>query len=352
MEFWPYNYTPNNQAGIPNANSGTFDFGDQFDKGGNYGSMQIHNYGASQTVMAFNNWNNGGGDIGIGNQVGGSGQPDWTFANNAGNYTVKDLQVVVGGAAQPTAPYAPANITANDPSLASYHVVYQMSVPNSSNFNTNITQQPIYTANYSGAPNLAPSGIHNVAYYVDLHNSVTSQDQWVSVSFAANSLGTNDPSKFGLPTLQTQELYNNALNHLHVASNVAGVPTGDNLAGGVAQFWPSDYASNPSTGVFDYGSTGGNNTVPGYGRMEISAGTTTLFALNNWGSDGGAIDLGIGNNPSGNPDWTFAHNAGDYSVKDIYVLAQNVPEPSTWLLSAFGLAGLLGVARRRRAAVS
>ena len=97
IEFWPSNYGTGNDNGIPGANPNTYDFGD----GGastatGYGSMQIHNYGAGQTLFAFNRWGgaNGNVDIGIGNQIGGSGHPDWTFAVNAGNYVVKHMYVL------------------------------------------------------------------------------------------------------------------------------------------------------------------------------------------------------------------------------------------------------------------
>lgn len=97
IEFWHFNYGTNNAAGVPGANEDTYDFGDRSDNGDNYGSMQIHNYGAGQSVLDYNNW--GGnwnyGDLGLGSQVGGSGHPDWTFAWNAGNYTVKNLEVLV-----------------------------------------------------------------------------------------------------------------------------------------------------------------------------------------------------------------------------------------------------------------
>ena len=33
-------------------------------------------------------------------------------------------------------------------------------------------------------------------------------------------------------------------------------------------------------------------------------------------------DLGIGNQPTGNPDWTFAGNAGSYQVKRLRVLVR------------------------------
>jgi hypothetical protein len=94
IEFWQFDYSRNNSAGIPGATN-SYDFGDSPDGAGMYGSMQIHNYGAQQTVMAYNNWGRGGSnaDIGLGNYA--SGHPDWTFAYNAAGYTIKNLEVLV-----------------------------------------------------------------------------------------------------------------------------------------------------------------------------------------------------------------------------------------------------------------
>jgi len=94
LEFWPGNYEQNNTAGVPNADSSTFDFGDN-PTPGNYGSMQVHNHGAGEVLLAFNRWGGVGGtaDLGIGSSSGSN--PDWTFAQNASFYAVKQLQVFV-----------------------------------------------------------------------------------------------------------------------------------------------------------------------------------------------------------------------------------------------------------------
>jgi sialate O-acetylesterase len=95
IEFWPNNYSPNNSANVPNASSGVFDFGDQpSDPADGYGSMQVHNHEARQTLFAINHWREGDhADLGIGNAP--SGNPDWTFASNAGQYTTKRLRILV-----------------------------------------------------------------------------------------------------------------------------------------------------------------------------------------------------------------------------------------------------------------
>jgi len=95
LEFWPNNYGPNNVAKVPNASSATFDFGDEpAEPADGYGSMQVHNHDAKQTVFALNHWREGQrADLGIGNAP--DGNPDWTFAANAGSYISKRLRIFV-----------------------------------------------------------------------------------------------------------------------------------------------------------------------------------------------------------------------------------------------------------------
>ncbi len=105
IEFWPTNYGENNLANVPGADSAAYDFGDYYVTTGTYGSMQIHNYDAAQTIMAYNQWNSlmGSGsqsDLGIGNQA--SDSPDWTFALNSAGYSVKNMQVLVRPGDPPT----------------------------------------------------------------------------------------------------------------------------------------------------------------------------------------------------------------------------------------------------------
>lgn len=92
IEFWPYNYGGANVMKIPNA-TGAFDFGDEPSKDGGYGSMQIHNYLQKETAIAFNNFNQGSPDIGIGNNPAG-GHLDWTFSKSAEKLESAELYVV------------------------------------------------------------------------------------------------------------------------------------------------------------------------------------------------------------------------------------------------------------------
>jgi sialate O-acetylesterase len=100
IEFWPNNYGPANTAGIPNASDAVWDFGDQIaEPEDGYGSMQVHNSAAKQTIFAFNNWKAGAAaDLGIGNSDPNTTPQhnlDWTFCRNAQQYTVKQLKVLV-----------------------------------------------------------------------------------------------------------------------------------------------------------------------------------------------------------------------------------------------------------------
>ncbi len=95
IEFWPHNYGPPNNASVPNASGADWDFGDEpVEPTDGYGSMQVHNHDAKQTLFAINNWKSGSGaDLGIGTRA--AKELDWTFAANAGSYLTKRLRVLV-----------------------------------------------------------------------------------------------------------------------------------------------------------------------------------------------------------------------------------------------------------------
>ena len=84
IEIWTYNYAGHNAANIPNAKD-TYDFGDQCIPTGSYGSMQVHDYEAKQTIFALNNVNVSNPDFGFGNNNK-SKNSDWTFAKTGNLY--------------------------------------------------------------------------------------------------------------------------------------------------------------------------------------------------------------------------------------------------------------------------
>ncbi len=94
LEFWHNGYTSIANSGVSGSSS-RYDFDDMPSGSNLHGSLQVHNYGASQTVFAWNAWDSNDADaVGIGSRP--SGEPDWTFAANAPSHTVrKNLRVFV-----------------------------------------------------------------------------------------------------------------------------------------------------------------------------------------------------------------------------------------------------------------
>ena len=81
LEIWPYNYTKDANSVI-GGNSSIYDFDDTHSGSSSYGSMQVHNLSAAQTVMAWNDHSASQPDIGLGNNpaTGNNTHPDWTFS--------------------------------------------------------------------------------------------------------------------------------------------------------------------------------------------------------------------------------------------------------------------------------
>ena len=85
LEIWPWNYGESAQNNIGGDNS-KYDFDDRHHGSSSYGSMQVHNLSAAQTVMAWNNHSASQPDIGLGNNPASTGNnkhPDWTFSGGS-----------------------------------------------------------------------------------------------------------------------------------------------------------------------------------------------------------------------------------------------------------------------------
>ena len=164
-----------------------------------------------------------------------------------------------------------------------------------------------------------------IAYCLELQTSEgASEYLYVSMDAFTDAL-----DKIGVPTFQSGARFQRDVAHMNVYSNVKGVVTGTGLAGGNLEFWPNNYGPpnsanvpNASGQAFDFGDEIGE-PADGYGSMQIHNhdARQTLFALNHW-REGGKADLGIGNQPAGNPDWTFAGNAGSFSAGRLRVLVR------------------------------
>jgi len=168
-----------------------------------------------------------------------------------------------------------------------------------------------------------------LAYLLELQRG-TGPVQYVFVSMDPF---TDDAGKIGVPDVPTGATFQQKVTSMNVHSNVESVATGIGLDGGNIEFWPNNYgptnAANvpgASASAFDFGDQIGQ-PVDGYGCMQVhnSKATQTIFAINHWRDGAGGADLGIGNSPTGNPDWTFTRSAGSYSFKRLRVLVRPRP---------------------------
>lgn len=164
-----------------------------------------------------------------------------------------------------------------------------------------------------------------IAYFLELQRADGATD-YVYVSMDAF---TDSLAKTGVPTFASGARFQQNVEHLDVYSNVKGIVTGAGLNGGNIEFWPNNYGPanaarvpHASSQVFDFGDEIAE-PADGYGSMQVHNHTArqTIFALNHW-REGAHADLGIGNQPQANPDWTFAANASNYLSKRLRVLVR------------------------------
>ena len=211
---------------------------------------------------------------------------------------------------------APARVAANVVEASEYTLAYSLDIPNRANFQANgVPYAADNTANIGS--------FDRIAYYLELETSAGLE--WVYVSVDAF---TNDIRKVGVPTLASGAVFEQALANMNVYSNNSGITQGQGIATGNIEFWPTNYLPEANSGldgsssVFDFDDINlGNGT---YGSMQIHnyGAKETLFAFNAWNGDTSNVDLGIGNSPTGNSDWTFRQNLRNYTVRTMHVLVR------------------------------
>ena len=187
IEMWRWNYTTGNVNNVPGANGSNYDFGDEVNVGsGNYGSFQVHNVTAAQTLLAYNNWGGNGdgggiGNIGIGNQVGGSGHPDWTFTYNANTFTVKRIYILVPNNSAFTQP-ATVVIGASGTASLAANQVYTGAIDNCTSANAlNVAVSPSTFTCVNAGSNLVTVAV------TDGNGNTTTQSAFVTVTVPAST---------------------------------------------------------------------------------------------------------------------------------------------------------------------
>ena len=216
------------------------------------------------------------------------------------------------------------SVFANVPEAANYALIYQLPIANKADFLNNAIG---YTVDNSAGVNYQ---FDRIAYYLELDDGTGLKYAYVSMDAF-----TTDATKIGVPNLASGEFYQQDVSNMNVVSTMPGVLNGTGLDGGNIEFWATNYGPNNSIGIpnannntFDFGDV----PTPGnYGSMQIHNHFVTpitgqtIIAYNNWNNLSQNSDLGIGNQPSGNPDWTFANSAGTYTVvKNLQILVHPV----------------------------
>merc|ERR1712066_20485 len=195
-----------------------------------------------------------------------------------------------------------------------YWKVYSLDIADTVNYHS--TPVP-YTEDYQDTIPLPTAGFNRVGYYLEL------DDNWVLVSFDAF---TDDLGKIGVPTFASGAIFATPVYNMNVASSIPSL-NAEGITGNI-EFWPNNYGTSnvngvpgASNGVYDLGDerSGGGS----YGSMQVHSNElgSTIFAMNRW-NHGSAVDLGIGNSPSGNPDWTFRVNGNSYTKKRMEIFVK------------------------------
>ncbi|HPF37949.1 MAG TPA: sialate O-acetylesterase [Phycisphaerae bacterium] len=228
---------------------------------------------------------------------------------------------LVNSANLPTAPFRAGTppvlgvLPMEAPESGDYRLVYDLDL------NT-LSSEIRYGADHA-ADITAP--FDRVAYFMEL-TPKDGEAQWVFVSMDAF---TTDAARTGVPTRASGSRFQQRVRNVDVHSNTPGVPNGTGLEGNL-EFWPNNYGRRNTADVpgasdhaYDNGDEIDDNTIDGYGSMQIHAidPRSTIFAINHWSSD--RPDIGIGtNHRGGESDWTFTGSADQYTAKRLRVFVR------------------------------
>jgi autotransporter-associated beta strand protein len=204
----------------------------------------------------------------------------------------------------------------------------------------------------NNSANAAP--FDRVAYYLELVKNSTTQYVWVAFdAHTVNRRALAFPGKLA----GERFLHQRKVSNLTVRSNVSNITELTDSSTGNIEVYPANYSNgtmpanglNGRTDIYDFDDTpaiasASGSLAPdgtGYGCLQVHNWGTgeTLFAVNNFGTVGSTLCMGIGNRPGAvqlpsNPqlDYTFDPNAAGYTVRRFYILTRDLvlpPKPAS-----------------------
>jgi hypothetical protein len=334
IEFWPSNYNQSNANNVPGASATVYDFGDGgYGTSAGHGSMQVHNPGRKQTLLSMTHWGTGNGILGLGigncpadQSSSGSGDLDWTFAENTASYSHRRLHVLARPKLAASPPAPPAEILARVPDAAGFSHLYTIDIPLRCTFSNAAARASYYTADHS---DLFRGPHARVAYYLELvKNNVT--------SFCWTAFDPVSPGVKNLGVPVNDNYFWQTVTNLDVFSNVSGVVNTNGCDTGNIEFWDRDYQNTnaknipgASDSAFDFGDKRGDSPAGYYGSMQVhnyGAGQV-LWAISRFNRGTENVNIGIGNNPNGSqaPDYTHTGSGANWDSRRLLVFVK--PEP-------------------------
>lgn len=188
---------------------------------------------------------------------------------------------------------------------AGYELVYSYELPTNADFDTLASLASVTRVDNASA--FAGIPFSRLAYRLVL------DDKWAWTSM--NDFTNGDVGSAGIPV---DKIFDQSVSGLNVFTNAGAGSQG--VSTGKLEFW-SDCYSEGAGGIYDTDDEYAGWGTDCYGSMQVHEGTSVVWAYNAW-SSGNTDDLGIGNNTSGHPDWTFKATSVGYSKRllEVYVL--------------------------------
>ena len=169
-------------------------------------------------------------------------------------------------------------------------------------------------------------GVKRVAYLLELQDASGN----VTFAMAAMDAFASNSDDLVIVGKAGARAFRQPVANLTVRSNSSAVKPLTDAGSGFLEFYTSTYSARtmdtPKGGdsaKFDFNDTPTKQNAFGYGCLQVHdlARKATVLAYNHFNSASKPCDVGIGSNPDsrGNPDWTFASNAGNYAARRISV---------------------------------